>query len=390
MNTQLLRRLARTTVLVGAIALLTGCLRFDVAHLSSDRFDGRDNNTPGGVAARDYLIDTLAQYAPGAMAAQTGDAAYTQTFPDGVNVLGRVTGTTRPDEHVIIGGHYDHHSYCGSSDGDIICNGATDNATGAAMVLEAARRFAADPPDRTVVFALWDAEEDGLLGSKHYVEHPVLPLAQTVAYLNMDIMGADLLPTLRSNTFAIGAETGGATLQDAVGTAYDESTLDGVQLSALFGQYRSDYASFVGKQVPTVFFTDSTGPCYHTVDDELEIVDFPKLEQQTDVLYRTAATLAYDDPADPGTFVTPTWESRPAVTHDDAAGLLGVMERSMPDWGRFPQALRDQAGGHRNTLAAIVAGGPENFDDADVGPVLNAAVFAVSMLTYGECDGFLE
>ena len=61
----------------------------------------------------------------------------------------------------------------------------------------------------------------------------------------------------------------------------------------------------------------------------------------------------------------------------------------MPDWGRFPQSLRDQAGGHRDALAAIVAGGPENFDDADVAPVLNAAVFAVSMLTYGECDGFL-
>ena len=62
------------------------------------------------------------------------------------------------------------------------------------------------------MLALWDAEEDGLLGSLRYVGHPLVPLASTVAYVNFDILGADLLPSLRDVSFAIGAETGGAAL----------------------------------------------------------------------------------------------------------------------------------------------------------------------------------
>lgn len=387
MNTKPL--LARLTVVVVTATLLTGCLEHNVRHLSSDHFAGRDNNAPGGIAARSYIIDFLDLFAAGAVPGQTGDAAFTQTFPQGVNVLGQITGTTRPDEYVIIGAHYDHHASCGTSGGDTICNGATDNATGTAMVLQMAARFHADPPDRSVVFALWDAEEDGLVGSQYYVNNPVIPLAQTVAYLNLDIQGANLLPTLRNKTFAIGAESGGSTLQGVVDAAYAGSALDGVQLSGVFGLYRSDYAPFLSKQVATVFFSDSTGPCYHTPDDEAEIVDWAKLTQQNDVLHRTASALAYDDPARPGTFVTPLWETRPTATYDDTVVLLDVVDESIPDWDRFPQNLRNQAMTQRNILAGIVADGPTQFDDADMFPVLNAASVAVNLLTYGDCDGFL-
>jgi Zn-dependent M28 family amino/carboxypeptidase len=68
------------------------------------------------------------------------------------------------------------------------------------------------PPRRSVVLALWDAEEDGLVGSLYYVLHPLVPLAKTIAYVNFDIQGANLLPTLRRMSFAVGAETGGSAL----------------------------------------------------------------------------------------------------------------------------------------------------------------------------------
>lgn len=385
-----MRRTAWLAVVTALVALLTGCLRFNVEYLSSDALAGRNNNSPGGVAAHDYIIDILGLLAVGAVPGQSGDAAYQQPFPQGVNVLGKITGTSRPDEHVIIGAHYDHHASCGNSGGDIVCNGATDNATGVAMVLDMATRFAADPPERTVVFAFWDAEEDGLLGSQHYVSNPVIPLADTVAYLNLDIQGANLLPTLRNHTFAIGAASGGDALQAVVDAAYDGSSLDGVQLSAVFGLYRSDYAPFLGKNVPTVFFTDSTGPCYHTPDDEVEIVDFDKLAAQTDIVHHTATALANEGPGAPGSFLTPVWETSPTVVFDDVVHLLGVIETSLPDWHRFPQNLSDSALAQRDVLAQIVADGPGAFDDADVGPVLNAAVVAVDLLTYGDCDGFLE
>ena len=71
-------------------------------------------------------------------------------------------------------------------------------------------------PRRTVILAAWDREEDDLCGSKWYVDHPLVPLAQTVAYVNFDIQGANLLPSLQNNSFAVGAETGGATLTSLV------------------------------------------------------------------------------------------------------------------------------------------------------------------------------
>jgi Zn-dependent M28 family amino/carboxypeptidase len=104
------------------------------------------------------------------------------------NVLGRVTGSTHPNETILYTAHWDHLGI-GAPDarGDSIYNGAIDNATGTAVVLELARVFAAGPrPQRSVVFALWTAEEKGLLGSEYYADNPVYPLETTVAGINID------------------------------------------------------------------------------------------------------------------------------------------------------------------------------------------------------------
>ena len=106
------------------------------------------------------------------------------------NVLGRLRGSARPDETILYGAHWDHLGI-GAPDarGDSIFNGAVDNATGTAAVMELARVFAAGPrPERSVVFAAWTVEEKGLLGSEYYADNPVYPLETTVAGFNIDAM----------------------------------------------------------------------------------------------------------------------------------------------------------------------------------------------------------
>ncbi len=106
------------------------------------------------------------------------------------NVLARLPGTAHPDETILYGAHWDHLGV-GAPDGrgDSIYNGAVDNATGTAAVLELARVFAAGPRlERSVVFAAWTAEEKGLLGSEYYAANPVYPLETTVAGFNVDAL----------------------------------------------------------------------------------------------------------------------------------------------------------------------------------------------------------
>ena len=106
------------------------------------------------------------------------------------NVLGRLPGRGHADETILYGAHWDHLGV-GAPDarGDSVYNGAVDNATGVAALLELARVFAAGaPPERSIVFAAWTAEERGLLGSEYYAANPVYPLETTVAGFNMDAL----------------------------------------------------------------------------------------------------------------------------------------------------------------------------------------------------------
>ncbi|MGN6689462.1 MAG: M28 family metallopeptidase [Sphingopyxis sp.] len=103
------------------------------------------------------------------------------------NVVGVLPGAKRPDEYVLYTGHWDHLGRCTPVNGDDICNGAVDNASGVAGLVTLAQAYKqAGAPDRSVVFLAVTAEESGLLGSKYYAENPVFPLAQTVGGVNMD------------------------------------------------------------------------------------------------------------------------------------------------------------------------------------------------------------
>ena len=103
------------------------------------------------------------------------------------NVVGVLPGRERPDETIIYSAHWDHLGHCPAIDGDDICNGALDNATGTAALIELARRYAAEgAPERSVAFIALTAEEQGLLGALYYSQHPLFAPANTVAAINMD------------------------------------------------------------------------------------------------------------------------------------------------------------------------------------------------------------
>ena len=107
------------------------------------------------------------------------------------NVIAKLTGTERPDEYIIYSAHWDHLGIGPEVDGDSIYNGAHDNATGTAVLLELARTFAEAKtrPKRTLIFLAVTAEEQGLLGSKYYAQNPIYPVGNTVANINMDGVG---------------------------------------------------------------------------------------------------------------------------------------------------------------------------------------------------------
>ncbi len=166
-----------------------------VGHLADDAMEGREAGTRGGHAAGDYLAD---QYARLHLHGAGAEGGFFQAFaPNFRNILVSLPGgDPRLREQVIlVGAHYDHVGYGGRGyslgPSGYIHPGADDNASGSASVLELAKAFTilSGPPKRSVLFAAWDAEEKGLLGSKYWLAHPTVPLDHVAAALNLDMVG---------------------------------------------------------------------------------------------------------------------------------------------------------------------------------------------------------
>jgi hypothetical protein len=383
------KQLAFAALVVLGAMFVTSCTQLvqDETVLSSDALMGRDNNTQGSRGAQRYLIQRLETVAVGLNSGQSGDAAFTQPFDGGTNLLAKIPGTDKAGEYVMIGAHYDHlGSACRTSNpADTICNGATDNGAGVAELLDIAQMIKDHgAPRRTVVLALWDREEDGLLGSKYYTQHPLVPLAQTVTYVNFDIQGANLLPSLQNASFAVGAETGGTELQSLVQSAVATGPLQTRLISSIFGQNRSDYINFTNVGVPNVFFSDSTGPCYHTAQDQVGVVDFWKLDQQAKLTYQLVRSLTQADGH-------PTFSAtNPQATYADAVTLQAVVNAAQADLSRFTPDQEMQLLAFRDQLNQIVSVGSGAFDSADVSTLIGGSATAISILTSGPCDGFIS
>ena len=168
------------------------------------------------------------------------------------NVVAVIPGTKRPEENIIYSAHWDHLGIGEPVKGDSIYNGAVDNATGEAALLALAGAFQKLPvkPERSIVFVSFTAEEQGLLGSAYYAQHPVYPVNQTVADINMDMMG---LAGKTKDIVVYGY--GQSDLEDyAEVSAKKQGRVivpDPVPSSGLY--YRSDHFNFAKVGIPSLF-----------------------------------------------------------------------------------------------------------------------------------------
>jgi aminopeptidase YwaD len=210
------------------------------------------------------------------------------------NVVALLPGSDprRQDEIVVLGAHYDHLGRGGAGslapDSREIHNGADDNASGTAALLEAARRLAEGPPtSRPVLFVAFSGEERGLLGSAHFVAEPTVALENAVAMLNMDMVGR-----LRDNTLTVyGMATADEweTLVERINAAGPEP----FRLSLLpdgFGP--SDHASFYGRGIPVLHFFTNTHSEYHRPEDDWHTIDGPGLDRIADYVTEISRVLA--------------------------------------------------------------------------------------------------
>jgi Zn-dependent M28 family amino/carboxypeptidase len=168
------------------------------------------------------------------------------------NVVGIMKGAKRPDEYVLYTAHWDHLGRCTPKDGDDICNGAVDNATGTAALVALAEGFKKDgAPDRSVVFLAVTAEESGLLGSKYYAENPIYPLAQTVGGVNMDAFSM-AGPAKNLTVIGMGKSDLDAYLNAAAKAEGRTPEREPTPEKGFY--YRSDHFSFAKLGVPMVYF----------------------------------------------------------------------------------------------------------------------------------------
>ncbi|MGY3087497.1 hypothetical protein ACVWYF_000523 [Hymenobacter sp. UYAg731] len=220
------------------------------------------------------------------------------------NVLGYLEGTDKKDEVLVLMAHYDH---VGTQNG-VVFNGADDDGSGTASVLAMARAFAqakksGHGPRRSILFLANVGEEIGLLGSRYYTDHPVLPLENTVAALNIDMLGrVDTLHTGRSNyVYVIGDDRlsiGLHALSEATNQQYTPLALDYKYNDPKDPEHlytRSDHFSFAKHNVPVIYYTSGLHADYHKSTDDVEKIDFPALARRTQLVFHTAWALANRD-----------------------------------------------------------------------------------------------
>lgn len=206
------------------------------------------------------------------------------------NVIGVLEGTgPAAEETVVIGGHYDHLGRGGLMSGSLailssdIHNGADDNASGTAMVLEMARRLAArrDPLPRRVVFMAFSGEERGLIGSQYYVDHPLYPLASTVMMVNFDMVGR-LNGKNELTMIGTGSTPGIDAIVDALGKTSGLTIKKVTGLTDGFGG--SDHQSFYSKNIPVLFAFTGVHSDYHRPSDDSDRINFGGMARIADYI----------------------------------------------------------------------------------------------------------
>lgn len=279
--------------------------------LASDSLEGRNTAQAGQKKAAEYIQKQLESYGlkPG-FTDSMGQVSWFQSypfvkrfgdrreyFPYSENVIGILPATDSCDEYLVVSAHYDHLGILKDS----IYNGADDNGSGTSSVLEIARRMAQSglPRKRNVLFVFFSGEEKGLLGSKHLVANPFIPMNKLYADLNVDMIGrADSAHAADSNfIYVIGSDKISKRL-DTVLQQVNQETVQ-LQLDYTFNAendpnrfyYRSDHYNFAKNGVPVVFFFTGVHPDYHRPSDDVERINLFYLHKRMLLVYHLAQSL---------------------------------------------------------------------------------------------------
>ncbi|MFM8892992.1 MAG: M28 family peptidase, partial [Planctomycetia bacterium] len=205
-----------------------------------------------------------------------GQTAIERTRTEGRNVVamlpGRDASAAAPGETVVLGAHYDHLGYGGSASAapgeHAIHHGADDNASGTALLLEVARILARRGPlPRTVLFVAFSGEERGLLGSAHYVAHPSVPLTDTVAMVNLDMVGR-----LDGNKIVVHGTGTGTGLEALVDRLTGARGFEVAKEPGGFGP--SDHSSFYARKIPVLHVFTGSHADYHRPTDTAEKINY--------------------------------------------------------------------------------------------------------------------
>ena len=279
---------------------------------ASDEFEGRDTGEPGQKKAIAYLKN---YYIKEGVKAPLGGDTYFQKVPasfmnkrkrgktikDSENVVAYIKGSQKPNEVVVISAHLDH---IGKRNGRIY-NGADDDGSGTVAILEIAQAFQqavkeGNGPKRSILFLHVTAEEKGLLGSKYYVEHPIFPLVNTVANLNIDMIGR--IDERHQNNpnfiYLIGADKLSSelhVLSEKINKKFINLNLDYTyndERDPNRFYYRSDHYNFAKYNIPIIFYFNGTHDDYHRETDTPDKINYDLLETRTRLIFHTAWEIA--------------------------------------------------------------------------------------------------
>ena len=279
--------------------------------VASDEMKGRETGSKGQKKAGLYMIEQYKKndipFPKGAtdyyqhIPASFLNARRNENLPDSENIWAYIEGSEKPDEVLVISAHYDH---VGIQDGEVY-NGADDDGSGTVALLEMAKAFAkakkeGHGPKRSILFLHVTGGEHGLHGSRYYSENPLFPIANTIADINIDMIGRRDVEHAKTNNYVyvIGANRLSTDLHNAVVAQNEKYTK--LDLDFKFNDpkdpnhfyERSDHYNFAKHGIPAVFFFNGVHEDYHGKDDIAEKIEYDALTKRTKLAFVVAWELA--------------------------------------------------------------------------------------------------
>lgn len=289
-------------------------LRTNLTVIASDEMEGRETGSKGQKKAGEYIIEfykkhgvsfpkgATSYYQP--VPAAFMNAKRNENLPDSENIWAYIEGSEKPNEIVVISAHYDH---VGIKRGEIY-NGADDDGSGTVAIMEVAAAFQkakneGHGPKRSVLILHVTGEEHGLHGSRYYSENPLFPLANTVADVNIDMIGRrdDFHKDSNNYVYIIGSDYLSSDLYNICENVNKEYTK--LDIDYKYNDkndpnrfyYRSDHYNFAKNGIPSVFLFNGTHADYHKATDEVDKIEFDALTKRTQYAFAITWEIANRD-----------------------------------------------------------------------------------------------